>query len=332
LPAALVASSVGSLHLGEFLPPTLIAATYAALYAVRLRTLRRQSRPPASWRVGVFAGGLVLMVGLQLPPLDGLADEVLAVHMVQHILLGEIASLLIVLGLTGPLLQPLLQIRLTRPLRALAHPLTAFAAWTIDMYVWHLPFLYQLAIRHDVVHAVEHACLLWFGALLWIALIGPLARPSWFRGWGEAGYLLAVRTAGAVLGNVLIWAPGVIYPVYRASDAARGLSPHSDQTLAGAAMMVEQMLLTAVLLGWLFLRFTRREEQKQQLLDLAARRGGALTSERAVRAVEAGAGHRLRARLLEAAPAGDRVAREDHGRDETPQPGPTIAAARADAD
>jgi hypothetical protein len=68
------------------------------------------------------------------------------------------------------------------------------------------------------------------------------------------------------------------------------------------------------------------------LLDLAARRGGALTSERAVRAVEAGAGNRLRARLLAAAPAGDGVPRADERRDETPQPGPTIAAARADAD
>lgn len=243
------------------------------------------------------------MTVVQLPPFDGLADEVLVAHMIQHIVIGDIASLLIVLGLTGPVLQPLLHIRATRPIRRLAHPVVALTLWAADLYVWHLPLFYQLAIEHDLVHALEHACLLWFGVLLWLALIGPLPKPQWFNGWWALGYVILVRFLGAVLANVLIWAQTVFYPVYRASDAARGLNPLSDQNLAGGVMMFEQVILTTVLLGWLFYRYARQEEERQQLLDLASRRGLALSNERAARAVAAGSGERLRERLLSAGTA-----------------------------
>ena len=82
-----------------------------------------------------------------------------------------------------------------------------------------MPLFYQLAIRHDIVHALEHACLLWFGTLLWFALIGPLPKPKWFAGWGALGYLILVRFIGAVLANVLIWAQTVFYPVYKPTDS-----------------------------------------------------------------------------------------------------------------
>ncbi|MGH2864616.1 MAG: cytochrome c oxidase assembly protein [Solirubrobacteraceae bacterium] len=290
--------SVHALHLGEFLPPVIACIAYLALYFRRVGRLSHERRQPAVWRRRCFTAGVALMAIVQLPPLDGLADEVLVAHMIQHIVIGELASLLIVLGLTGPLLAPLLQIRATRPLRTLAHPIVALFLWALDLYVWHLPLLYQLAIRHDLVHALEHACLLWFGTLLWLGLIGPLPKPAWFKGWAELGYVFVVRAAGAVLGNVLLWAQTVIYPVYHASDAARGLNAMSDQNLAGAAMMIVQMLLTALLVVWLFLRFARRDEEAQQLLDLASLNGVALSEARAGRAVAAGAGERLRLRLL----------------------------------
>jgi cytochrome c oxidase assembly factor CtaG len=218
--------------------------------------------------------------------------------MIQHIIIGDIASLLVVFGLTGPVLQPLLHIRVTRPLRKLANPVVALVLWTVDMYVWHLPLLYQLAIRHDLVHAAEHACFFWFGALLWLGLIGPLPKPRWFASWGRLVYVVGVRLIGGILGNVLIWTQTVVYPVYKPTDAARGLNPLSDQNLAGAAMMVEQMFLTILLLGWLFYRFALQDEQRQALMDLATKRGVELSDDRAARAAAAGTSERLRERLL----------------------------------
>lgn len=292
-------TTVDTLHLGEFIPPLAAGTLYLVLYLKRVGTLAHERRPVPAWRVISFVTAVLTVVAVQLPPLDTLADEVLAAHMIQHILIGEIASLFIVLGLTGPVLAPLLRIRVTRPLRVLANPLVAFVLWTVDLYVWHLPLLYQLAIRHDLIHALEHACLLWFGTLLWLGLLGPLPKPVWFQGWGRAGYIVAVRLVGAVLGNVLIWMQTVIYPVYDATDAHRGLSPLSDQNLAGAVMMIVQMLLTAALAGWLFLRYVQQDGERQTLLDLAARRGVALSDERAARAAAADATGRLRQQLLE---------------------------------
>ena len=300
------------MHLGEFVPPVIACVLYLALYLRRTSTLARERRPVPRWRVASFVGGVLMMTGLQIGPADTLADGVLAAHMVQHIVIGDIASLFIVLGLSGPVLQPLLHMRPTRPLRQLAAPAAALVLWAIDIYAWHVPFLYQLAIRHDLVHALEHACMMWFGVLLWLALIGPLPKPAWFRGWGTLGYVIVVRLTGAVLANVLLWSQSVFYPVYRATDAARGLNPLSDQNLAGGVMMVEQSILTIVLLGWLFFRFAAQDEQRQALMDLAAARGIELSDERAARAAQSGRAEGLRERLLAGAPV-DSAATSDEG-------------------
>ena len=291
------ALAFGGAHWGEFVPPVIACVVYLGLYERRSRTLASEGRPIAPWRALSFASGVLLMTVVQLPPCDTIADQVLIAHMIQHLIIGDIASLMIVFGLTGPMLAPLLQIRFTRPVRVLAHPLVALIVWGVDLYAWHLPVLYQLAIRVDLVHALEHACFLWFGTLLWLGLIGPLPKPQWFQGWGKLGYVIVVRLSGAVLGNILIWAQTVFYPVYRASDAARGLNPLSDQNLAGAVMMIEQSILTILLLGWLFFRYAAQDEERQSLLDLAAQRGVELSDERAARAAQAGAGDRLRERL-----------------------------------
>jgi putative membrane protein len=289
---------LASWHLGESVPPTLGAVAYLTLYSIRARTLARERRPVATWRIASFVFGVSLMFIVQVGPLDTLADDVLVAHMIQHIVIGDFASLFIVFGLTGPVIQPLLHMRLTRPLRVLANPIVALVLWAFNLYLWHVPFFYQLAIRHDLVHALEHATFLWFGTLLWFALIGPLPKPAWFAGWGALVYIIGVRLIGAILGNVLIWAQTVFYPVYKATDAARGLNPLSDQNLAGGVMMVEEMILTTLLLGWLFFRFAKQDEERQALLDLAADRGIELSDERAARAARAGRAAALRERLL----------------------------------
>jgi putative membrane protein len=293
-PLALTAS----LHLGESVPPTLGAIAYLTLYSIRAKTLARERRPIPTWRIASFVFGVFLMFIVQVGPLDTLADDVLTAHMIQHIVIGDFASLFIVLGLTGPVIQPLLHMRATRPLRVLASPVVALVLWAFNLYLWHVPLFYQLAINHDLVHALEHATFLWFGTLLWFALIGPLPKPAWFNGWGALVYVIGVRFIGAILGNVLIWTQTVLYPVYSPTDAARGLNPLSDQNVAGGLMMVEEMILTTLLLGWLFFRFAKQDDERQELLDLAAERGIDLSDERAARAARAGRTAALRERLL----------------------------------
>ena len=102
--------------------------------------------------------------------------------------------------------------------------------------------LYQAALRHAGVHALEHAMFLGFGINMWMPLFGPLPTPSWFGNLGKLIYIVAVRLTGTVLGNVFLWSGTVFYPFYLHGDAARHISPVADQNLAGAIMMVEESL------------------------------------------------------------------------------------------
>ena len=271
-------------------------AVLAALYARRARTLAHDGRPVPGWRQVCFYGGVVTIAGA-LSGLGSPSEELLYAHMIEHLLLGDIAALLIVLGLTGPLLAPILRISLFDRLRALSHPAIAFPLWALDVYVWHLPVLYQAALRHSGLHALEHAMFLGVGINMWMCLVGPLPTPSWFGNLGRLIYIVAVRLAGAVLGNIFLWSGKPFYPFYLHGDASFHISPIADQNLAGAIMMVEESLLTLGLFCWLFLRTAREGEERQDLLDFAHSRGLELTEQRAARAVAAGRGADLRKRL-----------------------------------
>jgi putative membrane protein len=271
-------------------------AIIALLYAQRARTLAFERRPVPGWRQACFYGGFVV-IAAALTSLGRISQDLLFVHMVEHLLLGDIAALLIVLGLTGPLLVPVLRIRLFDRLRALTHPLIAFPLWTIDFYGWHLPVFYQAALRHSGVHAMEHMMFLGFGINMWMCLFGPLPTPPWFGNLGRLLYIIAVRLAGTILGNIFLWSGTVFYPYYIHGDAIYHISPIADQNIAGAVMMVEESILTIGLFCWLFLRAARESEERQALLDFAQAQGLELTEERAARAVAAGRGPELHQRL-----------------------------------
>jgi putative membrane protein len=271
-------------------------AVIGLLYAKRVNTLGREGRPVPGWRQACFYGGFVT-IGVALTSLGSDSQQLLTVHMVEHLLLGDIAALLIVLGLTGPLIAPILRIRFFDRLRVLANPLIAFPLWAVDLYVWHLPFFYEAALRHNAVHALQHAMFLGFGINMWMCLFGPLPMPRWFGNAAKLGYIVAVRLTGTVLGNIFLWSGTVFYPYYAHGENVWHVSPIADQNLAGAVMMIEESILTLGLFCWLFLRTAREVEERQELLEFAAARGLPLSEERVKRAVSAGRGAELRARL-----------------------------------
>jgi cytochrome c oxidase assembly factor CtaG len=272
-------------------------AILGALYARRARTLARSSHTIPPWRQVCFYAGLATILVALLSPVGELSDELLYMHMVEHLLMGDIAALLIVLGLTGPLLAPVLRVRLFDRLRVLTHPLIAFPLWAIDMYVWHLPFFYEAALRHLAVHALEHTMFIALGINMWMCLFGPLPKPRWFGNAAKLAYVVAVRLTGTVLGNVFLWSGKAFYPFYRAGDVVHHIAPVADQNLAGAVMMVEESFLTLGLFCWLFLRTAREIEERQSLLDFAQASGVEISDERAARAVAAGRGGDLRRRV-----------------------------------
>lgn len=282
--------------------PLLVAAV---LYAKRSLTLAERGRPVPLWRQLCFASGLLLIVIALVSPVAHIAEELVIAHMIEHLMLGDLATLLLVLGLTGPLLQPILAIPIFDRLRILAHPLVAFPLWALNFYFWHIPALYDAAYGGAFLHLVEHTSFIFFGCLMWMPIFGPLPKPSWFNAAWKVGYVIAVRFAGAILGNVLMWSGTVLYPKYAAGEAYWGISPLADQSTAGVVMMIEGTFLGLGLLAWVFFEVSREGIEKQRLLDLALERGVELDEARAQRAVAAGQAKRLERQLVGAGGDGD---------------------------
>ena len=242
--------------------PTLLIA---ALYARRVLTLRARGTPVPRWRVASFATGIVILLVALVSPVHALGERMFSFHMLQHVLLGDLAPLALLAGLTGPILRPALA-RLYR-LRFLANPLVALPLWALNLYLWHLPFLYDAAVRHDSVHALEHLCFFAGGTIMWLPVLETLPAPEWFGTGAKLGYIAVVRAVETVLGNVFFWSGTVFYSVYQEQDRLWGLSALADQGLAGAVMMIEGSIVTLVALAWLFLRMASEGELRQQLIE-----------------------------------------------------------------
>jgi putative membrane protein len=283
---------------GSFVPLEVIPLTAAGiLYWHRATVLSWDGRPVPGWRQACFGSGLALIAIALFSPIGHISEELVIAHMGEHLLIGDVASLLLVLGLTRSLLQPLLAIRIFNRLQVLAHPLVALPLWATNLFLWHLPALYQDAYGAAPVHALEHASFLFLGCLMWMPVFGPLPKPEWFNSAWKVGYVIAVRFTGAILGNVLMWSGTVLYPIYEPGERYWGISPLADQSTAGVIMMVEGTFLVLGVLAWVFFEVAREGTEKQRLLDLARERGVPLDERRAQRAVAAGHGARLEERL-----------------------------------
>jgi cytochrome c oxidase assembly factor CtaG len=269
----------------------------ATAYSFRVLNLAQDGRQVPTWRIVCFASGLALIAVAFISPLGRLDGELVLAHMSQHLLMGDLGTLLMVLGLTGPILQPLLASRWLGWMRHLAHPLVALPIWAVDLYVWHLPFLYEAATNHNSVHALQHTCFIGFGVLMWMPLVGPLPQPKWFNLPAKLGYLVAVRFVGILLGNIFMWSNSVFYPDYAPGEAKWHIAAITDQSVAGVIMMVEEGFVTLGVLSWLFLEWAKQDTERQRLMDLAQDHGVELSDARASRAAAAGQGARLEERI-----------------------------------
>ncbi len=242
-------------------------ALIAIAYGVRARTLARRGHAVRGWRIGLFALGIALLVVAIASPLAAVAeDELFSFHMGQHLLLGDLAPLCLLAGLTGPLLRPVLALPGVIRLRALANPLVALPIWAANLALWHVPALYEAAVENSAVHAIEHIAFFSAGVILWLPVLETLPAPEWFGSGGKLGYIVGVRLVGTMLGNVFIWGEP-FYGIYDAGGDYLGLSPQADQSLAGSLMMLEGSLVTVVAIAWLFLRMAQEGQVRQELLE-----------------------------------------------------------------
>ena len=252
------------------LAPTQLAplVLVGLFYWRRAHTLARRGTPVPGWRRASFAAGLAIAFLALASPLHALGeDRLFAAHMVQHLLVGDVAALALVAGLTGPVLRPVLAVRAIARLRVLAHPLVALPLWAVNLYVWHVPAAYDAALRYGAVHALEHILFFACGALMWAAVLEVLPGPAWFGTGAKVGFVIAVRMLETVLGNVIFWAGTPFYATYAEAPRTWGLSAEADQGIAGGIMMIEGSVMTLGVLAWLFLRMWSEGERRQELVE-----------------------------------------------------------------
>lgn len=253
--------------------PLALAGVALALYAqafVRLR--RRNPRHASLGNALLYLAGVAVGTLAVISPLDTLAeDTLLSAHMTQHLLLGDLAPLLLVLGVRGPigvfllpppLLRPLARARAVRAtLDVLLRPAVSFAVWAGALAAWHVPQAYDAALDHPAVHVLEHASLFLGGVLLWTQIVDPARRNRLSPG-RRAAFAASALAAGMVLSEVLI-GTGPLYPHYAgALDRPFGLTYESDQNRAALLMMAEQIATlgpACALLLWSHVEAVERE-------------------------------------------------------------------------
>jgi putative membrane protein len=268
---------------------SLLAA--GALYARGAAQLRRTAegvRVVRGWQILSFAGGWVALVLALLSPIAAISEVLLSVHMTQHELLMVVAAPLLVLARPLSVFVWALPRSqrdrvgrwtrrpwVARGWRALTGPLTVWILHGAALWIWHLPTLYQAAVKNDGIHALMHACFLFTAALFWWALVhGRYGR----LGYGIA--VLYVFTTGihsTVLGALMTLAPRPWYAIYRERAPLGHVVPLADQQLAGLLMWVPfgtifVVIGLALFAAWLGeaerrVAYTRAEQQNRASSD-----------------------------------------------------------------
>jgi cytochrome c oxidase assembly factor CtaG len=251
--------------------PILVALLLLAsgLYLRALRILRRRRLYVSAWQqVAWWIGIALLAVGMLGPP-DAYDDRLLSAHMAQHLLIGDVAAPFLLLGLRAPLLlfylpRPALvalarRRRLRRAFAVLRRPLVALPLYVLTVYVWHLSALFEGALRHPLLHALQHECFIAANLLLWWPVIEPARRRMGGQLW-KIGYIFAARMSTMFLGMMFVFARGVLYADAYGRGLREGITAHADQRTAGGLMMTLDIVVMIVAVCWFFWLASREHD------------------------------------------------------------------------
>jgi cytochrome c oxidase assembly factor CtaG len=265
-----VPSAASDPYSWTFHPQVVLGVAVAAVaYGWRLHDLRRREGPSRgdALRAVSFGAGLAVLLAALLTPIDSLGEERLfSVHMTQHIMIMDFAPILLLLGLSRPLLRPL-----TRRLRPVeermgyaAHPIVALLAMVLGVWVWHLPALYELALRNPWAHQLEHLTFLLGGLAFWWFVIEPVPPRHRLPGMWPVAYVAGAKVLLGGLGLVLAFSPSTFYETYEHAVRTWGLTALEDQNVGGLVMMIEQSVVLTAFFALTFARMLERSEQAQQ--------------------------------------------------------------------
>ncbi|SEH10439.1 cytochrome c oxidase assembly protein [Thermoleophilum album] len=241
--------------------PVVLLTAVAVWY---LRRWRRTGERPL--RVALFLVGIAVTAAALLSPIDTLSEQFFFVHMVQHLLLLDIAAVLLILGLTRKILRPITRrmVDLERRAGVFASPAFAITLYVVTMWIWHVPALYDAALGNAFLHAFEHVSFALAGTLYWWHIFSPIRSRHRLLGLGAAGYMVSTKILVGLLGVFLTFAPDSFYGFYEEQPRFWGLSAAEDQAVGGAVMALEQMIVMGAAFAWLFVRMLAESERDEQ--------------------------------------------------------------------
>jgi len=204
---------------------------------------------------------MALIVAAFVTPLETLAlHYLLSAHLLQNVVLAEWAPALVVLGLPPALAAEAGQ----RPaVRVLTYPFVALPLWLATYFIWHLPWLYDAALRRpETVLHLEHLCYLATGVLVWWPVVH--GRPWALSSGAKAAYVFGAFVLASPLGLLLTLVPRPLYDFYEQAPRVWGLSALGDQQLGGVTMAGEQAIVLFTVFVYFFTRFLAEQENSPE--------------------------------------------------------------------
>ena len=242
------------------------------LYVRALRILGRRGVRVPRGQIVLWHLGLGLQAVALLSPLGSLADELLSAHMAEHILLADLGAPLLLAGLRNPVLAfflprgvlvPLARRRRLRgAFRTLRRPLVAIPVYAAVLYGWHLTFAFEGAVRHELVHVLQHASFIFAGIVVWWPALEPKRRQLHGDLW-KIGHILAARMIGMFLGMAFVLIREPIYTGVYGAGERRGMSALADQQTAGAIMVAVDIAIMMFALSFFFWQAARQHDRDE---------------------------------------------------------------------
>ena len=264
-PFALLLHTGASLGLTQFtLHPSTVIGLLAlgALYRWRARA-EQAVRPGALGRTKPVL--LVVALTTMFLSLNGwlhdLSDSYLfSAHMVQHLLLALVVAPLLIMATPGWMLRPALRRRFVGAIaRQLTAPMRCFALFSIVVAAWHLPPLYNLAMRHHSVHIAQHLSLLAASVLMWWPVLSPLPELPRLAYPMQMLYLFLLSIPMSIISVYIAYADSVLYPAYAAAPRIWGISPMQDQLIGALIMWIPGGLFFFAIISVIFFRWQQHD-------------------------------------------------------------------------
>lgn len=226
-------------------------------------------------QASAFAGGLLVLLLALASPIDALSDDLSYMHMIQHMLLMNVAAPLLVLGSPGQASLWVLPLRWRKRLGRfmfrtdswksawylLWQPVAMWSLFAFALWVWHLPALYEAALGNELFHDFQHFTFLVAAALFWRVLLDPVSRLRLNRGVAVI-YLFTTSLHATVLGVFMALAPGAWYTAYADRPGIWKLTPLQDQQLAGLIMWMPACMAYAAVAAVVFMLWLEESNRR----------------------------------------------------------------------